>query len=459
MTNLIDNMAAEIKPAPGSNSEKFSSTRKPILLSKLEGCNDDVNAAVIIPGEDGVISVSDDRSVRVWLKRDSGQYWPSICHYMASGATAVFFNRDTRLLFVGMENGSLSEFCLAEDFNGMSHSRDYPGVHMGRVAALLFVPKNRWLFSCGRDKCFTVHCTITGRLLGRHQLQAWCLALKYDVESRHVFVGDYSGQIAMLKVDPPLDSVSNCAITLVTTLKGHTGSVRCLAWDAGERLLFSGSFDHSVIVWDIGGRKGTAYELQGHHKVVASLCYASAAKQLISGGEDSTLFFWNMAVKRKETPEWQESDVCQGCGLPFFWNFKAVLEGGVGRMGLRRQHHCRRCGRALCDACSPGRAPVPEMGFQFEVRLCKPCHGEVISPPSGSGGQADQQTNGEQSFHPGGSSSVVRWPSQQQTTMAVSHDSHHSIVCMDLDEARGRLLTVGHDRLLKLWDVSSILAH
>lgn len=54
-------MAAEIKPAPGINQDKFSSNSKPILLSKLEGCNDDVNAAVIIPRVDGVISVCDDR--------------------------------------------------------------------------------------------------------------------------------------------------------------------------------------------------------------------------------------------------------------------------------------------------------------------------------------------------------------------------------------------------------------
>jgi hypothetical protein len=54
-------MAAEIKPATASSSDKFSSTKKPVLLSKLEGCNDDVNAAIIIPGEDCVISVCDDR--------------------------------------------------------------------------------------------------------------------------------------------------------------------------------------------------------------------------------------------------------------------------------------------------------------------------------------------------------------------------------------------------------------
>ena len=61
---------------------------KPELVHKLEGCNDEVHGAVIIPGEDGVISISADRSVRIWLLRDSGQFWPSICHYM-SAATVM----------------------------------------------------------------------------------------------------------------------------------------------------------------------------------------------------------------------------------------------------------------------------------------------------------------------------------------------------------------------------------
>jgi len=54
-------MAAEIKPAPRNSNDRFSTTKKPELLSKLEGYNDDVNGAILIPGEDGVISVSDDK--------------------------------------------------------------------------------------------------------------------------------------------------------------------------------------------------------------------------------------------------------------------------------------------------------------------------------------------------------------------------------------------------------------
>lgn len=36
-------------------------SKRPTLLSKLEGHNDVVNAAVLVPGEDAVISASDDK--------------------------------------------------------------------------------------------------------------------------------------------------------------------------------------------------------------------------------------------------------------------------------------------------------------------------------------------------------------------------------------------------------------
>ena len=41
-------------------------------------------------------------------------------------------------------------------------------------------------------------------------------------------------------------------------------SVQSLSWDAEKKLLYSGSFDRSIIIWDIGGQKGSAVELHGH---------------------------------------------------------------------------------------------------------------------------------------------------------------------------------------------------
>ncbi|CAF1129666.1 unnamed protein product, partial [Brachionus calyciflorus] len=38
------------------------------------------------------------------------------------------------------------------------------------------------------------------------------------------------------------------------------------------------------------------------------------------------------------------------------------------------------------------------------------------------------------------------------------HDSKHSIIDISYDEKRKHLLTVGFDRVIKVWDMSSILA-
>lgn len=64
--------------------------------------------------------------------------------------------------------------------------------------------------------------------------------------------------------------------------------------------IFAGSFDCSVFVWDIGGRKGTVYELHGHRQKVTNVKYLAASKQLLSAGEDGHLILWDMSVGRTE---------------------------------------------------------------------------------------------------------------------------------------------------------------
>lgn len=406
-------MAAEIKPATQSN-DRFCTTKKPVLLNKLDGCNDEINAAVLIPGENGVISVSDDKTVRVWLKRDSGQYWPSICQYMPSGATSLYYTVETRQLFIGQDNGTVSEFTLASDFNRMMPAREYLA-HQARVTEIIFAINCEWVLSVSRDKVFSYNCTQTGKNIGTYTAEAWCTSLQFDAQSKHAFVGDYSGQITMLKLD-------NNGPTVITTLKGHSGSVRSLAWDAERQMLFSGSFDRTVIVWDIGGQQGNAYELQGHHNKVSALCYLNSTKQLISAGEDGVLVFWDMNQPRQETPEWIESDLCELCGRPFFWNLRAMMD--QKQLGLR-QHHCRHCGKAVCERCSSNRITIPNMGFEFAVRVCEPCH--------------------------------VNLRDKERPSLATFHDAKHSIISMNLDETGKKLVTVGQDRLIKIWDISALL--
>ncbi|MBW03037.1 WD repeat and FYVE domain-containing protein 1, partial [Eschrichtius robustus] len=125
------------------------------------------------------------------------------------------------------------EFHVSEDFNKMNFIKTYPA-HQNRVTAIIFSLATEWVISTGHDK--------------------------YDFDTQYAFVGDCSGQITLLKLEQ-----SSCSV--ITTLKGHEGSVACLWWDPIQRLLFSGASDNSIIMWDIGGRKGRALLLQGHQCV------------------------------------------------------------------------------------------------------------------------------------------------------------------------------------------------
>ncbi|KAK1903002.1 WD repeat and FYVE domain containing protein 2 [Dissostichus eleginoides] len=389
-------MAAEILPQPQA--------RKPCLLSKIEAFQDVVSTAVIIPKEDGVISVSEDRTIRVWLKRDSGQYWPSVYHTMTTSCSCMSFNPETRRLSLGMDTGSIQEFILSEDYNKMTPASTYQA-HQGRVSVVLFVLEMEWLLSTGQDKNFNWHCSESGQQLGTYRTAAWVSGLQFDVETRHAFVGDQSGQVTILKLEQ--DSCS-----LVTTFKGHTGNVTALCWDPVQRVLFSGSSDHSIIMWDIGGRKGTAIELQGHNDKVQGLCYASHTRQLISCSSDGGI-----------TPEWLDSDSCQKCEQPFFWNFKQMWDSK--KIGLR-QHHCRKCGQAVCGKCSSKRSTIPLMGFEFEVRVCDSCHESITD--------------------------------EDRAPTATFHDSKHSVVYMHYEPTTGTLLTSGSDKVVKLWDMSPVVS-
>ncbi|KAK3764121.1 hypothetical protein RRG08_039292 [Elysia crispata] len=404
-------MAAEIK----ETEDKQANVRKPVLLNKIEGIPETINQALIIPKEDGVISVSDDRTLRVWLKRDSGQYWPSICHSLPSAVSCLDYNPQTRRLFVGQDSGTISEFDITEDYNRLIHQKDYLA-HQSRVTAVKFSLRCEWVLSCSKDKYFMWHCSETGRRLGGYQANAACLCLEFDEESKYAFIGDYSGQVVVLKL-------KDNSFDFIAPLKGHSGSIRCLSWDAENQLLFSGSFDQAVIVWDIGGRKGTALELQGHKDKVQGIAHARMSQQLLTGADDNILGIWDMQVKRIETPDWAESDVCQNCDAPFFWNFRKMWEDK--KVGMR-QHHCRRCGKALCHMCCSKTSTLPMMGFEYPVRVCDTCFDEITP--------------------------------EDKAPYATFHDVKHSIIHMHLDEPRKILLTTGKDRVMKLWDMRDVLA-
>ncbi|GIY96326.1 WD repeat and FYVE domain-containing protein 2 [Caerostris extrusa] len=83
-------------------------------------------------------------------------------------------------------------------------------------------------------------------------------------------------------------------------------------------------------------------------------------------------FVWFCSIGQSGTPEWADSDYCQSMYKAFFWNInRAMVDQKT--IGIR-QHHCRRCGKAVCDKCSGNQSKIPIMGYEFDVRVCDECH-------------------------------------------------------------------------------------
>ena len=58
-------------------------------------------------------------------------------------------------------------------------------------------------------------------------------------------------------------------------------------------------------------------------------------------------------------PEWMDSDSCQICSN----NFNLI----------NRKHHCRSCGKCVCNNCSKERMQLPQFGILQDVRVCNQC--------------------------------------------------------------------------------------
>ena len=113
------------------------------LLSKID-VEINVNDAVLLTSDEGVLTALDDRygmsisfsidqivlryqfssTLRIWLRRQTGKYWPSVCYTLESkfgldkgqqmtvcfslgSPTVIFYHEASRRLFCGCDTGLL----------------------------------------------------------------------------------------------------------------------------------------------------------------------------------------------------------------------------------------------------------------------------------------------------------------------------------------------------------------
>jgi WD40 repeat protein len=111
-------------------------------------------------------------------------------------------------------------------------------------------------------------------------------------------------------------------------LKGHKGTLSCLAYSRDGKLLASGAKDGPVRVWDVDKCKPSRI-LEGHDGLVRSLAHSADDKWLVTAGRDGKLLVWDYTTGKIQAA--MDEGAMGFQVLAFSTDGRTLATGGIDR--------------------------------------------------------------------------------------------------------------------------------
>ncbi|CEG37568.1 transducin-like 3 [Plasmopara halstedii] len=319
--------------AVATNSEQIRLLNKHTLSCELLfGHTDIVMALAVSPDGRWLVSVSKDRTARLWDLRPSGgkkmgRTLPrciAACagHTEALGAVAISqrassFATGAAFFVTGSSDKTLKLWSL-QPLAGVyaSQTKVSPPeltittlgavkAHDKDVNALAVSPNDRFIASASQDKLIKVWYSQqsgTSRLL---TLAGVCRGHKRGVWSVEFSPVDQC--LASASGDKTVKVWSAKDFTCLKTFEGHTASVLSVQFACAGMQLMSAGADGLVKLWTIKSSECEA-TLDNHEDKIWALSVAKDSSEMVSGGADSTINIWRDFTEEEEKAQQDDRD-------------------------------------------------------------------------------------------------------------------------------------------------------
>ena len=230
----------------------------------VQGHGDYVSALALSPADDAIVSGSRDATIRLWTKSSPGEY----------ALATVLSGHEYQI-------------------TGVAVLEDAEGASKERVLASTSLDGSVRLWKVGEG---VATASKSDAELREHDGPVLCCcSFGGDAGERWLVTGSGDCTIRLWKLlSTDAEGVSGKGVTAAqaAVFRGHTDTVRSVAYIPSLSMLVSGSHDTFVKVWTLDGT--CVQTMEGHGALVFSVAASPDGTMVASGSEDNTVRVWGL---------------------------------------------------------------------------------------------------------------------------------------------------------------------